>query len=245
MEKPLIGKGMTMDETPRTHPHGKHRERVRKLFLQSGLDGFSEHNVLELLLFYTIPQGDTNETAHNLIDTFGSLQGVLDAPVEELKKVKGVGEYTAVFLTILPQLVRRYIAGKAPDRIEMHDRQALSQYVQSLFIGMKTEHIFLLAFDGSGQLNHTVDLAEGGVKEARIDNRRVMETALRLDAAYVILAHNHPGGVAAPSAADANATRTVANLLASVGIPLENHLIVAGQECFFMSDSPRYRAIFI
>ncbi len=234
-----------MDETPRTHPHGKHRERVRNLFLQSGLDGFSEHNVLELLLFYTIPQGDTNVTAHNLIDAFGSLQGVLDAPVEELRKVKGVGEYTAVFLSILPQLARRYFKSKSSDRIGMSEREALTQYVRTLFIGMKTEHIFLLSFDGSGQLNNTVKLSEGGVKQIRMDNRRVMEAALRSDASYVVLAHNHPGGVAAPSAADVSATRTAANLLASVDIHLENHLIVAGDDCFSMADSPRYATLFV
>lgn len=234
-----------MDEPTRAHPHGKHRERVRNLFLQSGLDGFSEHNVLELLLFYTIPQGDTNVTAHNLIEAFGSLQGVLDAPVEELKKVKGVGEYTAVFLSILPQLARRYYAGKAPDRVSMTDPQALEQYVRSLFIGMKTENIFLLSFDNSGQLNHTVKLNEGGVRQIRLDNRRVMEAALRCDAVYVVLAHNHPGGVAAPSMADATATRSVADLLAGVGIRLKNHLIVAGDDCFSMVDSPRYMPIFV
>ena len=234
-----------MDETKRAHPHGNHRERVRKLFLQSGLDGFSEHNVLELLLFYTIPQGDTNVTAHNLIDAFGSLQGVLDAPVEELQKVKGVGEYTAVFLSILPQLARRYALGKAPDRVSMADREKLAEYVCSLFIGMKTERIYLLSFDGSGQLNQTVDLSEGGVRQIRLDNRRIMEAALRSDAVYVILAHNHPGGVAAPSTADANATRTAANLLSSVGIHLRDHLIAAGGECYFMSDSPRFMSIFV
>ena len=234
-----------MDETPHTHPHGKHRERVRNLFLQSGLDGFSEHNVLELLLFYTIPQGDTNMTAHNLIDAFGSLQGVLDAPVEELKKVKGVGEYTAVFLSILPQLARRYFAGKAPDRVSMTDRESLTQYVKTLFIGMKTEMVFLLSFDVSGQLNHTVRLSEGGVKQVRMDNRRIMEAALRSDAVYAVLTHNHPGGVAAPSAEDASTTRTVANLLASVGIHLENHLIVAGEDCFSMADSPRHATLFV
>ena len=245
MEKTLTERALTMDETPQVHPHGKHRERVRNLFLQSGLDGFSEHNVLELLLFYTIPQGDTNVTAHNLIDAFGSLQGVLDAPVEELKKVKGVGEYTAVFLSILPQLARRYYTGKTADRVSMTERQALAQYVRSLFIGMKTEHVFMLSFDGSGQLNHSLKLFEGGVKQIQMDNRRIMEAALRSDAVYVVLAHNHPGGVAAPSASDATATRTVASLLASVGIHLEDHLIVAGEDCFSMADSPRYATLFI
>ncbi len=234
-----------MDENPRVHPHGKHRERVRNLFLQSGLDGFSEHNVLELLLFYTIPQGDTNVTAHNLIDAFGSLQGVLDAPVEELKKVKGVGEYTAVFLSMLPQLARRYYAGKAPDRVNMTDREALAAYVRSLFIGMKTENSFLLSFDMAGQLNHTAKLTEGGVRQIRLDNRRVMEAALRADAVYVVLAHNHPGGVAAPSAEDVSATQEIANLLARVSIRLRDHLIVAGEECFSMAGSTRYMPIFI
>lgn len=234
-----------MDETKRAHPHANHRERVRNLFLQSGLDGFSEHNVLELLLFYTIPKGDTNATAHNLIDAFGSLQGVLDAPVEELKKVKGVGEYTAVFLSILPQLARRYSVGKLPGRISLFDRASLFQYVSAQFIGKSKEQVILLSFDGSGHLNNTVPLSEGGVQQIVLDNRRIMEAALRSEAVYVVLAHNHPGGVAAPSQADVNATRTVAELLAGVGIRLEDHLIVAGGDCFSMADSPRHATIFV
>ncbi|MBR5618867.1 MAG: RadC family protein [Clostridia bacterium] len=234
-----------MEEKPRAHPHGNHRERVRSLFLKSGLDGFSEHGVLELLLFYTIPQGDTNMTAHNLIDAFGSLQGVLDAPVEELKKVKGVGEYTAVFLSVLPQLARRYCAGKASDRISLFDREALARYVCSLFIGMKTEHVFLLSFDGSGQLNNTARLSEGGITQIDLDNRKIMEAALRGDAVNVVLAHNHPGGVAVPSAADASATQGVANLLTSVGIRLRDHMIVSGTDCFSMAGSPRYMQLFV
>ncbi len=165
--------------------------------------------------------------------------------MEELKKVKGVGEYTAVFLSILPQLARRYFVGKTQARVGLFDRDALSGYAQSLFIGMKTEHIFLLSFDNSGQLKHTVKLLEGGVRQVRMDNRRIMEAALRCDAVYVVIAHNHPGGVAAPSAADVSATRTIADLLASVDIRLKDHLIVAGQECYSMADSPHYMPIFV
>ena len=92
--------------------HEGHRKRLRENFLKNGLDNFQSHNVLEMLLFYTIPRSDTNETAHRLIDRFGSLSAVLEAPVEELMKVKGVGERTATFLHLIPEITRVYLKDK-------------------------------------------------------------------------------------------------------------------------------------
>lgn len=234
-----------MDAPKQPHPHEKHRERMRNLFLQSGLDGFSDHNVLELLLFYTIPKGDTNVTAHNLIDAFGSLQGVLDAPVEELVKVKGVGQYTATFLTMLPQLSRKYYAGKTPDDISLDDRVGIQNYVRSLFVGETGECVYLLSFSSGGKKLNCNKIALGTLAKVQLDLRTLLETAFRSNAVHVVLAHNHPDGIAAPSSEDVVSTRNIANTFASVNIHLADHIIVADNECFSMAENTRFKPIFI
>ena len=234
-----------MSETKSVHPHANHRDRVRNLFLQSGLDGFSDHNILELLLFYSIPQGDTNVTAHNLIDRFGSLANVLDAPVEELVKVNGVGYYSAVFLKILPQIARRYLCGKTTDSFSFSESDALRDYVCTRFVGEKNECVFLLSFDAAGQFVRCDRMSVGSVTQLQVDKRQLMEAALRTGAVYTALAHNHPGGVAAPSASDVQATQEIAALFSGVGIRLIDHLITAGTECFSMAGQPRFRPLFV
>lgn len=233
-----------MDEK-KTHPHEKHRERMRSLFLESGLDGFPDHNVLELLLFYTIPKGDTNVTAHNLIDAFGSLQGVLDAPVEELVKVKGVGQYTATFLSILPQLARKYSSNKSMQELTYTDTDGLFSYLRSRFIGETTECAYLLTFGADGQKNNCTKISLGSATRMQLDRRSLLEAAFRNNAVYAVLAHNHPGGIAAPSSEDVSSTREIANLFSDVNIRLADHIIVAGEECFSMAHNSRYRTFFI
>lgn len=235
----------TMSETKPVHPHANHRDRVRNLFLQSGLNGFSDHNVLELLLFYTKPQGDTNVTAHALIDRFGSLAAVLDAPVEELVKVPGIGQYSAVFLKILPQLARRYSCAQTSERFSFTDRDLLREYVRTQFIGEKNECVLLLSFDAAGKFLQCSRLNSGSVTHLQVDKRQLMETALRTGAVYAALAHNHPGGVPAPSASDVRATQEVAALFSGVNIRLVDHLIAAGAECFSMATQPRFQPLFL
>ena len=234
-----------MSEIKPVHPHANHRDRVRNLFLQSGLDGFSDHNVLELLLFYTIPQADTNVTAHALIDRFGTLSGTLDAPIEELVKVPGIGQYSAVFLKILPQLARRYSCAKTSSKFSFMDRDMLREYVRTQFIGEKNECVFLLSFDSSGKFIHCDRLSSGSVTQLQVNKRLLMETALRIGAVYTALAHNHPGGVAAPSAADVQTTQEISALFSGVNIRLVDHLITAGTECFSMAAQPRFKPLFM
>ena len=229
-----------------SHPHTKHRERVRNLFLKSGLDGFSDHNVLELLLFYTIPKGDTNVTAHNLIDRFGSLRSVLDASPEELCKVKGLGMYTATFLTILPQLVRRYCEAQ-PQQLQSFshtDTEAIQAFLRTRFIGESSECVYLLSFGSDGQKTGCIKVSEGLPSSVAFSERMILEAAFRTNAVSVVLAHNHPGGVAVPSLQDAETTKTLVGALGRFDIRLVDHIIVAGNESFSMAAHSRYGKIF-
>ena len=227
-------------------PHSGHRERVRNLFLESGLDGFSDHNILELLLFYTIPKRDTNVIAHDLIDRFGSLRRVLDAKPEELCSVKGMGMYTATFLSILPQLARRYCISESRQKhaIKIEDQEAVETYLRSRFIGESQECIYMLAFGNDGQMTGCTKVTTGSLSKIRFDGRAIVEAAFRMGAVSAVLSHNHPGGVAAPSQDDVDTTKIVANTLSACNIHLVDHIIFAGDECFHMASHINFHTIF-
>jgi len=225
--------------------HEDHRKRVRERFLAAGLDSFPPHNVLELLLFYAIPQRDTNEIAHRLIDRFGSLSGVLEAAPEELCKVKGIGEYSATLICFAAQLAKRYLAEQGKERRTFESSQELRRYAAALFVGIKTEATFILCLDNAGQLLHCCKVSLGTRHSVSLDDRTLLETAFRYNATKVILAHNHPNGLAAPSPDDVRRTESAAALFGGLQIHLLDHLIVAGQECFSMAAHPKFARIFL
>ena len=224
--------------------HEDHRKRVRERFLKGGLDSFPAHNVLEMLLFYAIARQDTNETAHRLMNQFGSLTGVLDAPYEELCKVKGVGENSAALIMFASQLAKRYLAEQATEKTSFANATALHQYTVSLFTGLKTEVAFMLCLNNALQLLHCSQISLGTRHTMSLDNRTLLETAFRHNATKVILAHNHPCGIATPSSDDANFTSSAIKLFSDVQIQLLDHLIVAGAECFSMRNHPSFSRIF-
>ncbi len=234
-----------MEKEPAKNVHEDHRKRVRERFMKSGLGSFPDHNVLEFVLFYSQPYGDTNETAHRLIDTFGSLSAVFDAPYEELVKVKGVGTYTAIFLTMLPQLSKRYIADMVPDRVTFTDRRSLLDYIRAEFVSETSEIAKLLCFNNAGLLINCCKVSIGSKNNVNIDRRTLLETAFRNCATSVILAHNHPNGLAVPSQHDIATTKEVFKLFGDMGIKLLDHIIVSGNDLFSMAESPKFNVIFL
>ncbi len=225
--------------------HGNHRMRVRERFLKSGLGGFPDHNVLEFVLFYSQPYGDTNEIAHRLLDTFGSLSAVLDAPYEELVKVKGIGYYTAVFLTMLPQLAKRYFSDMIPDKVTITDRKSLLDYRRAEFISETSEIVKLLCFNNAGLLTNCCKVSIGSKNNVNIDRRTLLETAFRSNAGSVILTHNHPNGLAVPSQNDISTTKEVFRLFSDMNIKLLDHVIVSGHDIFAMAESPKFGILFV
>lgn len=212
---------------PQPSPHADHRARVKKRFFAEGIDGFEDHQILELLLFFAIPQKDTNPLAHALIDRFGSLSAVLNAPPEELTRVEGVGEHAAALLSLVPQLARRYFldsetAGDPYDNVDKLGRMFVMQYV-----GATREIVYLTMLDNKLRIIETVKLYEGSVNSAYITPRKIIEPCLRRGAAVAVLAHNHPSGAPIPSGDDLYTTKTIQSTLAAVGIPLLEHFLVA------------------
>ena len=216
--------------------HDGHRKRLIQRFLAEELDGFSPHNILELLLFFGIPRRDTNVIAHALLDHFGSLSGVMDAPLAELTATPGVGEHAAALLKLIPQLARVYSSDKNND-IVLNSTEKAGQYLLSRYIGRNEEVVFMVCIDSKCRITGTSLIHRGSVNTAEVNIRKIMSTALKFNAVGVIIAHNHPGGVALPSNEDLVATRRIREVLAPVNIQLVDHIIVADNDFVSLADS--------
>lgn len=217
--------------------HEGHRKRMKERFMKSGLDDFAPHNVLEFLLFYSIPRGDTNPIAHRLIDAFGSLSGVFDATPEELMKVSGVGESTAILISMIPQMARKYLEDKADAVNVVGGCGDIGAYLLPKFVGRTNEALMMVSIDNKNKVISCSVVAEGTVDSAKVSRRKVMEEAMKVKATRVILAHNHPRGVAVPSAEDVAMTREIGRLFAQVGIELVDHIIIADDDYVSMVAS--------
>lgn len=217
--------------------HDGHRARMRERFLQEGLEHFTDIQVLELLLFYCISRRDTNPIAHALLEHFGSLSQVLEAPVEELSAVAGIGENAAVFLHLVTQVGRVYLTDRVSKMKVLPTLESCAQYMQPLFFGQKVEMVYLLCLDAKCKVLSCRKIAEGNVNVTGLSVRKIVETALSANASSVVLAHNHPGGFAIPSAEDVQTTRRVAAALRAVDVHFIDHIVVADDDYVSMIQS--------
>ena len=217
--------------------HTGHRRRVKDEFLANGLNGLPDHRVLELLLFYAIPQGDVNPLAHKLIDRFGSLAGVFHATPEQLMEVDGVGHNTAVLIGLVPAVAARYSQVNNRFSGRLVTAWQFRELLHPLFFGKRNELVYLVCMDGKNKLLVTKKLGEGIPDTVQITARKVLETALACNATRVVLAHNHVSGVAIWSDADLNTTLRLQKVLREAGIELVDHFIFAGDDMVSMADS--------
>ncbi len=216
--------------------HEKHRHRLRERYRAAGLEGFADHEVLELLLGYTILQKDTNPIAHALLEKFGSLREVLEAEEAELTRVEGVGPHTAFFLRMLPDITRRYYEQSAEHRPRFLDSRQMMDYFIPRFLGRPDECIFAAFLDQTKLLMDCVLLYQGSLDAVEVHSELLMKEAGRQDCRYVVLAHNHFTGVA-PSNQDVNITRLLRKKLLEKDIGLIDHIIVCGSQALSMQDS--------
>ncbi len=212
--------------------HKNHRQRMRAKVLRAGLDSLSDHEVLEVLLYYALPRRDTNTLAHQLLEHYGSLAGVLDAAPRDLAKQPGLGENSAFLLHFASQLTARYQQSKNRSRPVYGSTYAFESYVASLFCSEVREVAYLLCLDKGRHLTSAVKLAEGSQDYVAVDVRDVVRLALSYSAESVVLAHNHPGGISRPSNDDLDLTLACISALKLLGIELLDHLIVCNGTCF-------------
>ena len=219
--------------------HAQHRQRVKKRFLNEGLDHFEELHALELLLFYALPREDTNPIAHDLLDKFGSLRNVLEAPVEQLMTVNKIGEHAAILLSLVKGMSRKYMLSDTAQK-PLKTTKACGDYLLDRFIGKRDEVVILLCLDAKRAPLCCRVVSEGSVNAAEISTRKVVEAALAVNATSAILAHNHPSGIAVPSMQDIVTTRRMGAALSAVDIILEDHIVVADRDYVSLRESNYY-----
>lgn len=217
--------------------HNGHRSRMKKHFLEHGADNFEDHHLLEMLLFFALPRVDTNLLAHNLLEYFGTIDGVLDASPDELTSIPGVGQHAAALIKLIPALGQRYILSKNNVGTILATTEDAGRFLMPRFLGRRDETVQLVCLDSKMKVVSCRLIASGDVTAAHISVRKVVETALAQNAPYVLLAHNHVNGLALPSSEDVITTNRLEEALALVGITLLDHIVVAGDDFVSLKDN--------
>ena len=213
--------------------HG-HRQRLRQRFLQSGIDGFNDYELVELLLTLAIPRADVKKPAKDLIKRFNNLRGILDAPIEELQKVNGIGSVTPVALKIIRATATFYLQQSSEDMDNLNDHETLVAFWR-MKIGALSNEVFEVVYLGPDLrfLRDGVErLEEGTVDRATVYPRKVVESALKRGATGLIFAHNQPNGHVQPSEKDKLLTRALVLAAETVSLKIVDHLIVSPDESF-------------
>ncbi len=224
--------------------HENHRDRVRKGFLANGFDiDTPPHKILEMLLFYSIPRKDTNEIAHRLLNEFGSLSAVLEAPPSALMKIEGVGERTVALLKLIMPIARRYLVEKT-DIKEMGSMNDICDYISARHFGYDREVFCVTSLNNAGKILAFDKICEGDIAVVGVPLRDVIETILKRKATAAIISHNHPSGSAVPSIEDVEATKLVARALSTIGVRLLDHIIVVPDDYVSMVQSKQFFSIF-
>lgn len=198
---------------------------MRERFLKNGLRAFTDHEILEFLLFYGIHMRDTNEIAHDMLSEFGNLENVLSAPVEKLTEFKYVNERAAVLFNFIFQLNNRLASDTSDKDIYVPNVSAAGEYCCRQLGGLKDERLIMLSLNAGRKLIKTDIISDGNTNTTFFDTRKIIELTLLRKANGVILAHNHPGGTLNPSTEDIVATSKLSEMLDGIGVLLIDHLL--------------------
>ncbi len=209
--------------------HDGHRERIRKKFMNG--DSLEDHEILEMVLFSSIPRSNTNEYAHCLIERFGSFRGVFDANANALQEVDGIGPSSAFLIRLISECIFRYSLQRQDTRDLLTNRESLMEYLRALFIGCDYEKALILFFNATGRLLEICELGDGDVNLVHLSPRQALTAAARVNASSAVLVHNHPDGVLFPSDKDLASTLQISHALATIHVNLIDHFIVADNQC--------------
>ena len=209
--------------------HDGHRERMRQQLKTSGMDSLSD-------VYYALPRGDTNELAHRLLSRFGTLANVLEAPESELLAVAGMGPRAAELLSMFVQMERRHLLCRAGSETILNTTHKCGNYLLPYFIGEREEVVYLLCLDAKCKVIDCTLVHRGAVNMAAISVRKIIKLALATNATTVVVAHNHPSGIALPSAEDRETTMRLKSALEAVDVHLADHIIVADGDFVSLAD---------
>ena len=224
--------------------HAGHRSRVKERFLKEGLENFEPHQVLEMLLFYGVPMKDTNEIAHALLDTFGSVYRVMEASYEDLRKVPGVTDHAATLIRFSCQLAKRYWTDRCAMGTIIYSSKDIGDYFKYNYLGETVESVYMLSLDNRAKVLNCSLLARGGVRSADVNFRNVLQIALRDNATQVVLIHNHPNGFAFPSEPDIAVTHDLARYLGAADVFILDHIVISEDDFVSLADTETYSFMF-
>lgn len=214
-----------------------HRSRLREKFLRSGLDGFLDYEVVELLLTLCTPRRDCKGPAKEAMRRFKSLQGVLEAPPQELCQVPGIGSKNLLGITLIKAVSDRYVQQRLERKNPITNASELHAYLALRIRGKHRECFEAIFLDAKNRVLSAHTLFTGSLTASAVYPREVVEAALRHRAAAVIFAHNHPSGDPDPSAEDIAVTRQLVFACRAVGIAVHEHLIVGSGRYFSFADN--------
>ena len=227
------------------NPHEGHRERMREEFLSGDInENTPHHRILELLLFYCVPRVDTNELAHELLDKYGTMPGVLDAPIDELCKFRYMSRNGATLLKLIMPIARVYTASKQSSALDFCSLEDIGNFFASRFAGVTHECVAALFLNSAyGYIDFNF-ISEGSMDSVGISIKDLLKRTLEKNAAAIAIVHNHPSGIALPSASDRFITETISETLRHVGITFVDHVIISGSDYVSMAQSSEYTHLF-
>lgn len=224
---------------PKREPsiHTGHRQRVKARLLEYGGQSMDDYQLLELLLFYTRPQGDVNPLAHRIINRFGSLKNVLDADPAELKEIVGVSDNTAALFRLCYEVMIRYQRSQVEPGIPIRSTEEAGDALRPYFVGAKEEMVYLLSLDSKGKLLACDLISQGSADAVLLNQRKIVERAINRRTTRIYLAHCHVSGLALPSREDIWSTRQLKQALQPLNIRLLDHLIFSDGDYISMAQS--------
>lgn len=213
--------------------HQGRRDRVRKRYIDSGgLDDFADHEVLELLLYYSHPRGDTNEIAHKYIKEFGSLSNLFEADPKDIENRLGTSQSVAVLISMIPHISKRYMKSKWQEKPKLDTTDNIGQYAKTLFVGEKYERFYIICLDNKYSLLGYHLVGQGTIDTVSVHQRTLVEIALRYNAVHVVLVHNHPSGELRASADDIKITKKIKKTMDIIDITVIDHIIVGNDDYY-------------
>lgn len=212
------------------NPHAEHRKRIRERYLESLGDGFAEHELLELLLFYAIPRSNTNGIAHALIERFGSINGVAEASIDELKLIDGIGDNTAILINLTMAIAKNYAENCHKERVKIRNIEDLLSYANNHTFGAVKELVYGIFMDDNMNVIGMNLISAGTINESRPMIRTIIEHCVLKRATAMALIHNHPNGGVEPSQKDIDFTVLLQRELDIIGVAFVEHIVVDGKE---------------
>ncbi|HBR87409.1 MAG TPA: hypothetical protein DEA65_06235 [Candidatus Marinimicrobia bacterium] len=213
-----------------------HRQRLREKFLKSGLEGFHDYEIIELLLTLGTPRTDCKQPAKNALKKFGSLKAVLEAQIEDLKEIKGIGDKNVFGLKITQAVSRRYLADKVIDKDFIHSAEEVMEYLKHNMRDKNKEVFLVIYLNGRNQILKMEELFEGTLTTSAVYPREVIKRALANNAAALVFVHNHPSGNSNPSQDDIALTKQLKQATEAIDIYIHDHLIIANNDVYSFAD---------